>query len=643
MFARAPHGPSVLLSLTSLALCLACGASKDASPFQEAAAPDTAGDLVDVAHLAPSCPTLFTNDPLSGLAPGAFPDDLYTEDDPTSPTGLRVRLDAQRAPWLAALPPAQALAFSQLDGLDGFGTSAAVLLPFDAPLDPASLDAVRLLDLDAGASPDVDVEIMLIPPGDLLLVRPRAPLRPGKRYGVIASCDLHDADGGCVGSSQALNTLLRGGTEEPRLARLAPRYARLLEIAGLGASEVAAAVVFTTQTILEHSEPVVDDLTSRTYRWTEAPACEERDDFQRCEGAFEAWDYRGAGGVGAPPSRAYTLPVSLWLPRAQAKPWPVMLFGHGAGESRTNGAYLARHVCPLGVAVLAVDAVGFGDHPDSAGGEALLSVCALMGVDLDAGTLDARAMRANLRQTSYDKLQLIHLTRGAPDLDGDGAPDLDPGRLAYAGFSLGGITAGEVLARAPVALALLSVTGARVTSIIDGGLWETLLLPQILPVGTPEAEERRFLEAVQAVVDGADSVSFAPYVLSERLHAEPAPHLLFNMAMGDTYVANTSSLAYAQALRIPQVAPVALPVPGAEILTGPTVHGNLNDGAVTAALFQYDRVTEAEGQPPAPAGHDSTPVSREAVLQVTRFVETWLAGEVPEIVDPYAVLGTPPL
>lgn len=89
-----------------------------------------------------------------------------------------------------------------------------------------------------------------------------------------------------------------------------------------------------------------------------------------------------------------------------------------------------------------------------------------------------------------------------------------------------------------------------------------LLLPQILPVGTPEAEARRFLEAVQAVVDSADSVSFAPHVLADRLSAAPPPHLLFNMALGD--------------------------------------------------------------------------------MQVARFVETWLAGEVPEIADPYEALGTPP-
>ena len=120
------------------------------------------------------------------------------------------------------------------------------------PLDASSLDAVRLLDLDADASPVVAAEVALVPPGDLLLVRPRAPLRPGRRYGVIASRDLRDANGGCTGPGAVLDALLTGTADDPRLARVAPRYARLLEVAGLGADEVAAAVVFTTQTVLEH-------------------------------------------------------------------------------------------------------------------------------------------------------------------------------------------------------------------------------------------------------------------------------------------------------------------------------------------------------------------------------------------------------
>jgi len=68
--------------------------------------------------------------------------------------------------------------------------------------------------------------------------------------------------------------------------------------------------------------------------------------------------------------------------------------------------------------------------------------------------------------------------------------------------------------------------------------------------------------------------------------------------------------------------------------------GNEEDGTVTAAYFQFDRVGVTN---PRPATHAGVPFSEEGRLQATHFFDTWLDGGAPEIIDPYEVLGTPEL
>lgn len=633
-----PTAADALDTLTEDGVALDAGGDDAAS---ETRAPDTSAP-----DTSSGCPTTFAYAPTTGALPGPFPDDLLTEVAPESPSGLRVAVSETWGPWLESLPPNLAAVYTQLDGLDGFGTTAEILLPFDGRLGTVPDAAVQVLALDGEPAEPVPVDIELLDEGRLLALRPRLPLRPLTRYGVVVTNAVRDVTGGCVAPGSDLASLLDGSAADESLARLIPGYQGVLERAELAPEDLSAALVFTTQSVTSSAVAVADDIRTRTFGWETPPTCTDRNDFRHCEGTFEAHDYRaGAGEIDVHPTATYEVPVSLWLPLDAPPPWPVVVFGHGAGETRTNGGYLARHIAPLGLAVVAVDAVGFGDHPTSDVDDTIENISTLMGLDLDAGTLDAHVLRANLRQTAFDKLQLLRLVATAPDLDGDDIAELDPTRLGYAGFSLGGVTAGEVLAGADLDIVVLSVTGARLSSIIDSGIWRIMVLPQIVPATFPAVEVRRFLSAVQTVADSADSANFAPYVLGDRLPGAGAtpPHVLFDMALGDTYMPNAGSLYYARALGVPQLAPVLLEVGGVPVLEGPVVQGNLGDGSLTAALFQFDRVTAAPGEAPAPAGHDSTPVSLEGVLQVTHFFETWLDGGVPEIIDPYDALDTPPL
>lgn len=113
---------------------------------------------------------------------GAFPDDYYTAPDSATATGLRVKVDADNAPFVSNVPENFALVYAQLGTLDGFGTTAALFLRFDGPVGelPSGPDtsiaseALRLIELAPDGPRRVPYESKVVDDGDggTVLVRP---------------------------------------------------------------------------------------------------------------------------------------------------------------------------------------------------------------------------------------------------------------------------------------------------------------------------------------------------------------------------------------------------------------------------------------------------------------------------------------
>jgi hypothetical protein len=115
--------------------------------------------------------------------------------------------------------------------------------------------------------------------------------------------------------------------------------------------------------------------------------------------------------------------------------------------------------------------------------------------------------------------------------------------------------------------------------------------------------------------------------------------VLLQVGVYDEVVPKTSGYALARAMRLPHMQPVAEEVDFLQSVGGPLA-GNGVDGA-THAFFQFDRVTN-RGRV-GEARHVETPTSEEGQLQMRAFVEGWLENGLPEVIDPYAELGTPEL
>ena len=591
----------------------------------------------------------------------AFPDDALTIEADT-PTGLRVRqldVDFPEDEPLAGFPSV----WAGLATLDGFGAAAPAFLRITGAIDPASLPApgtetdpeastLVLVDLDADPPVFVPFDWRIEAETDdaediALFVAPLRPLRSRARHGLALLHGVTDASGGCIAPSPTMRALLEArisAADDPRLVRAqggVQDFLAALQSSGAisGASEVSAAVVFTTQSAVDESEAI-----ARAIRGANPPpplpaeSCVVRGSYRICEAALTMADFTTGGVVTDPPypQGFYEVPVTAYLPNGLGgEPYPTVIFGHGLWGERHNAEEWAAMVCAQGYAVVAIDAPKHGEHPDSTGISEALGLLGVTGDPEDPFLpLDARD---NFRQAAYDKLQLLRRIEAGFDVDGDGTPDLDIDRLHYYGVSLGAVMAAQLLAFAPeVVSATLVVGGTRLTDIVGNAQEFAILVAAVTPQ-LGRGERDRFLAITQAVLDRGEPEVFARHVLADRLpgfEGDP-PQVLAQMALADTIVPNTSTGYLVRAFDVPIVGPLPFPIRDVSLVAELPVAGNLSPGH-TGGLFQFE-VSSVGGSATQfePATHYTVQTDTRSRAQQLQFLLT--AGDVKgsTIVDPF--------
>lgn len=589
--------------------------------------------------------------PFTSASLDVFPDDLWTVASAETPTGLRVQVDAD-TPWVGALPASFQPVIQDLGRLDGWGTTASLFVRFSGPLAalPSGATAsvasagVQLWQLEPTAK-RVPFESALADDGTTALFAPMVPLRPKSRHALLITRAQQAADGGCIAPSPTLAQVLQREVTDPALKGRVLALEAALAASGVAAKDVSAATVFTTQSVVEESVAVAEDIAKRTFTWKQPITCKavSGKPYRKCEGTFVGQDYRKDREVQPTPSGPLEHRVRVWLPKSGDGPWPVVLFGHGLTGAKDQGEPLAAIGAPLGVASVAIDAPHHGEHPAGAS-VGLATVLGFFGIDAAKLGFDFLALRDNWRQATFDKLQLLRLIQQQPDADGDGKPDLDPSRVAYVGVSLGGIMGAELLALSgAVDVGILSVPGGRVSSIIESSEQFSPIILAFKPEGTTAGDVARFFPILQTLLERGDAANWGPHVLANRLPVAGAqpPSVLLQMAIDDDVVPNVANRALARAMGTPQVGPELQPV--GIVQGGVTLPVSGNVSGVTAGVFQFDRITKSKGGKVQDAKHGNVPASREALEQDKAFLQAWLDGDAPVIIDPFKLLSTPPL
>ena len=598
---------------------------------------ETDPPVPDEPYEVPDGATAGWYDPLVQVT--TFPDDLHTVDS-ASLTGVSVSFQPEAEAVLRASTPEGFNIVDGLESLDGFGTTAAILLRFTAPVDPATLNAetARLVDLSGGGAP-LPFEVEWTDDDATAIVYPLFPLEPKRLHGLVVTRDLLDDEGQPVWAAPALRELLEGEATEPRLARLHGRYADLLDaVADLAAVEdVAAATVFTTQSLHEEDLAVAAVLATGSPEIRIEGPCEPQGTVDLCPAVLVADDFLGEDqhfelAPGATPmvQQTYELALDIYLPAdAPDGSLPVIIYGHGLGGDRGEGKGFARQVADLGLAVLALDAPSHNDHPTNPDSYELYWIFQFFGLGLE-GTLDVLQMRDHWRQAAWDKLQLATAIRAGVDLDEDGTPDLDGERIYYSGHSLGATMGAHLLALDPdVTAAELSVPGGRVGDIVYRGEIFAPLVALMSPDGTQEGDVARFFPMMQAAIERGDGANWAPLVLDGQRD------VLTTMVVDDGIIPNECNRMIARAFGVHHAPPFLQEIEGLERIAGLPVSGNI--GGRTAVLYQYDE--KLEGGELLPADHEDAQDNDLGDAQLHHWWATVLDQGLGEVVDPYEELG----
>jgi pimeloyl-ACP methyl ester carboxylesterase len=590
--------------------------------------------LLTLALIAPSlfASTAVLFDPATPQT-GPFPTDYLTVPDATQKTGLRLNLP---------LPPCDTQYTScqevgLLEQVDGFSTRARAQVRFSAPIDPTTLQGnmfyVALNNIEAdepGVNKTGDTiaadELIYDPSTNTAYAKPATPLDQHRRYAFIVTDGVKDASGAPVTRDAAFSACLQSSI----------LYCQMLSgaVTGIPVSmrTVVAASVFTTMSAtawLEHARdnlesipPLTAMLPNGTFQVSNLTGITLHEQTGSIPtafsdislplnplllaglgsvsiGSFQSPDFLDTDGTIAPsptnpslaiPAAMNRVYFNALLPASQkpAAGYPVVIFGHGLGDSRFGGpTAVAPTLARNGFAVIAIDAVGHGFGPlstvsftDTSGNTTTLNAGG-RSVDLNGdGIIEGDegcvvtvpigfGTRDCFRQTVVDLMQLVRAVQQGIDVDGDGSIDLDPAHIYYGGQSLGAMYGTMLSALEPsVRAAMLNVGGG---TEIDIGRWSPaykqlaeqtleMRVPSLLNQGNTYNDDYTFprqpahvvtvpgaiaiqdeFERLEWLSMSGDPIAFAPHLNLAPLAGSAAKPALIQFALGDMTMPNPAT------------------------------------------------------------------------------------------------------
>lgn len=574
---------------------------------------------------------------------GPFPSDALAVPDPAQKTGLRPNLPLPDC----AAEPSLCAELTAVNQLDGFSRQPRIRVAFSAPVNIYTLyQGIWFVALDNltqdewGLHRTGDVipvnEVLWDPTTNTAFAKPDNVLDQHRRYALVVTDAVRDWAGDPVGAAPAFNAC--ASPQPPNEYCAAVSQAVALAAPLMDLRRIVAASVFTTLSATDWMEKARAQLRNAPAAATMA---EPRGGFRLADLSGLVWRRQtgvnpsrfdefalpidnpllaGVGGVAfgsfrspnflnarysidtvptgadvALPAASNEIAFTVYIPDTPkpAGGYPVVIFGHGLGDSRLGGpTAVAPVMAQAGFATIAISAVGHGFGPESTitlvdrSGNRVSVPAAGRGVDLNGDgaiegtegcllTAPGSVLRDCLRQTTLDLSQLVRVIRSGIQLDDDAAADLDGSRIYYAGQSLGAIYGTLFSAIEPdVRAAALNAGGA---SVVDLARWSpsyrniaaALLANRQPPLTVDPAtfdenyvlryQHPRVIQspgalAAQELLEiydwlgmTGDPVAFAPHLRSSTLPGMYIKPVLFQFAWGDRSVPNPASTRWIRA------------------------------------------------------------------------------------------------
>ncbi|HEX3880768.1 MAG TPA: Ig-like domain-containing protein [Bryobacteraceae bacterium] len=564
---------------------------------------------------------------------GPFPTDYLTVPDATQMTGLRLNLPLPSCETQYT----ECQEIGLLEQVDGFNIRARIRVRFSGPVDPTTL-AGGLYFVAAGdispAEPGVNKigdkiavdEVIYDPSSNTAYAKPAVPLDQHSRYVLVVTDAIKDTAGASVMADTAFTGCVRGSDD------YCQSLANALSKISAAPNTLVAASLFTTMSATAWLEHARDDLQfvppqtslvpNGTFSIAKLAGITLHEQTGSIPtgftdlslpitsallaglgsvtiGSFQSPNFLNTDQTIAPVASNPSLPIpaatnqvffNALLPSSPkpAAGYPVIIFGHGLGDSRFGGpTAIAPTMGRSGFAVIAISAVGHGFGPlstvsftDSSGNVTTIPAGG-RSVDLNGdGTIEADegctivapigfGTRDCFRQTVVDLMQLVRAIQQGIDLDGDGKPDLDASHIYYGGQSLGAMYGTILTALMPqVRAAALNVGGG---TAMDIARWSPayksldvqtlgMRVPSLLNQGQTYNEDYVFpgqpahvttapgaiaiqneFEILEWLQMSGDPIAFAPHIqLAPFAGSTPRPTLI-QFALGDMTMPNPAT------------------------------------------------------------------------------------------------------
>ena len=354
--------------------------------------------------------------PTAALAASAgqpFPSNRYSTPDATQATGLRVDLAKPNC----AVRPSDCADIDVLNTLDGFNIQPRISVPFSGPIDLATATSDNIFLVGPGYHVVGINQVVWEPAANTLHFESDQQLDQTSTYLLVVTNGVHGADGEPLDTTTFRRDLNFGQTKDPALKAYRKALLDGLSMAravGVQSDDIAAASLFTTQTITAISEKIraqiqasspgpvsfnlgsagertvfpLASLTSISWRRQTGTSTFSPTNLPLAAlsvfpgsvasvafGSYSSPDYENASKVipaygtatGTPvPLGTNTIGLTLFTPSG-AKPadgWPVAIFGHGFGDSRNGAPWtVASSLARAGIASIAINVVGHGFGP----------------------------------------------------------------------------------------------------------------------------------------------------------------------------------------------------------------------------------------------------------------------------------------
>lgn len=345
---------------------------------------------------------------LAGTEAGQpFPTNLYTVKDATQATGLRVDLPTPSC----SARPSDCADIAVLNSLDGFNVQPRISIPFSGPIDTSTISSSTVFLAGPGGQMIGIDQASWEPAANTLHVESGQQLAQGTTYLLVVTTGVHAANGEPLEKTDFRHDLNFGQTKDRDTKAYRKSLLDALPMAmagGANPSQIAAASVFTTQSIDATSRKIRSQLTAGPVSFNLGTAGERTvfslpvafiqvtrqtgtATFSAASflptpalgiydgsvgtvafGSYASPDYETALGVipatgtltGTPvPQTTKQIQFTLFLPAgtAPAGGWPTAIFGHGFTDSKDGAPWVvASSLGNAGIATIAINVVGHG-------------------------------------------------------------------------------------------------------------------------------------------------------------------------------------------------------------------------------------------------------------------------------------------